>query len=225
MLNAADRDNALQDIKNLTGLEFNERLDGSKELAKLASDRKNLLFQFIRGDYPVSPLGKFDIEQFLLKHLARYAYDPNHNCINFEKCPYEYDPAKNGHNMVKHGLSFSEVVSFSSRFGVLSVPLPEDKEKRFVVFSDLCIGLNKKLEMPPSNLGNINHIASIVAHREDELQLIKMRFISSRRISSKESKRRKDLENIFKNIVHDENIRSSFIDDCLEIIRTRLTTV
>ena len=224
MLNPALRENALHGIKNLNEFEFYERLNGAKELAKLNSDRKKLLFQFSRGKHSVSPLGQFDIEQFLLKHLAKYAYDSNHHCIDFEKCSYEYDPAKNGHNIVKHGLSFSEVVSFSTRFGAMSVPLPEDKEKRFAVFSDLRVGPNEKLEMPLGNLDDINPIVSIVTHREGGAHLIKMRFISSRRISSKEGECRNDLKNIFKNIVDDENIRGPFIDDCLKIIKTRLMT-
>jgi len=224
MVNSADRDKALQDIKNLTWIDFNKRLDESEDLAKLPADRKKMLFKFIDSNYLVSPIDKFDIEQFLLKYLKNDAYDPNHNCIDFENFNYEYDPAKNGYNMVKHGLSFREVASLSPNFGALSVPLPEDKEKRFVVFSNLCIGLGGKLEMPPSNLKQISLITSIITNREDNLRPIKMRFISSRRISSKASKRRKDLENIFKNIVNDEKIRSSFIDNCFKIIRTSLIT-
>ena len=124
MLNATVIESTLQDIKSMTEPEFNERLNVYKELTEIAPDRKKLLFQFIRGALAVSPLAQFDIEQLLLKYLANSVYDPTHNCIEFEKYFYEYAPAKNGLNMVKHGFSFSEVVSFSTQFGTLSVPLP-----------------------------------------------------------------------------------------------------
>lgn len=59
-----------------------------------------------------------------------------HNVLSFHPDSRQYSPQKNGLNILKHGLSFDDVMSVSDGlFGRLSVAVFEDGEQRNVVFT------------------------------------------------------------------------------------------
>jgi len=211
------RSEAWQSVMSLSKEEFEEKIRPEK----LPKDRKTLLFQFIKSEIQICHTSSLDIEDYALKCLKPEVYKslrikehPHSSCSL-----YEYDPPKNGQNIIKHGIGFSEVVSYSKRFGTLMVPLPnQTKEKRYVIFSDLLLNRNSgELILPPQNIRELNYTISIVQ------QIIgKVRFISSRLMSSKKKKCRNTIAQALREIISDEQARNAIIDRCLEILETSL---
>lgn len=106
--------------------------------------------------------------------------DFSNNCEN-----YEFNSSKNGQNIIKHGFSFNELMSYSENFGALVIPLENIKgENRIVIFSILNTGNNgENLELPPSKTKGKIATLTIAKQLEDNF---KFRLISSMRLSSKE---------------------------------------
>ena len=131
-----DRFEAWQAIRCLSKEEFEEKIKPQG----LPKERHDLLFKFIQGEIQASYSCKPDIEEYALKILMPEVYAAlPHERHPYSSCElYEYDPPKNGQNFIKHGLGFGEVVSYSTQFGTLLVPCPDDKDReRYVIFSDL----------------------------------------------------------------------------------------
>lgn len=212
-----DRIKAWQAIKQLSKEEFEEKIESKK----LSKDRQDLLFSFIQGEIQISYDCKFDIEEYALKCLTPEVCEfLPHEGHPYSSCElYEYDPSKNGQNIIKHGIGFGEVVSYSSQFGTLMVPCPDDRDgERHVIFSDLILKRGgDELAMPPPGIKETNYTLSIAHYRDG-----RFRFISSRLMSSKKEKYRKTMAQAFGKIIPDEQARQGFIDDCVEIVETRL---
>jgi hypothetical protein len=212
-----DRFEAWQAVRRLSKEEFEERI----KLQKLPKDRQDLLFKFIRAEIQVSYSCKPDLEAYAVKSLIPEVYESlPHEGHPYSSCElYEYDPPKNGQNIIKHGVGFGEVVSYSQQFGALMVPCPDGRDgERQVIFSDLnlkCKG--DELALPPRGIREMNYTVSIAHYRGG-----KFRFISSRLMSSKKDKYRKTMGQAFGEIIPDEQARQSFIDRCMEIVATQL---
>ncbi|MCX5545222.1 BrnT family toxin [Paraburkholderia sp. CNPSo 3076] len=212
-----DKFEAWQAIRRLSRDEFNEQI----KYQKLSADRQDLLFKFIHGEIQVSYTCQPDIEAYALKALMPdvYRYLPHEAHPYSSSEHYEYDPAKNGQNIIKHGIGFGEVVSYSSQFGTLLVPCPDDRDgERCVVFSDLKLKRNDdKLELPPSGIREVNYTISVVQQKEG-----RFRFISARLMSSKREKYRKTMEQAFGEIFADAHAREGFVDHCVGIVEAYL---
>lgn len=212
-----DRSKAWQAIRRLSKAEFEEKIKPQG----LPRDREDLLFKFIQGEVPLSYSCKLDLEEYALKRLvpevygslAREVHPYSSNGI------YEYDPAKNGQNMLKHGVGFGEVVSYSKLFGALLVPCPDSTDgERYVIFSDLNLQREgDALELPLPGIKRMNYVISIVHPRDG-----KYRFISSRLMSSKKAKYRTTMKQAFGEIIPDAQALEGFIDHCVEIVETGL---
>lgn len=200
-----------------------EALEANETLKKLPADRLRLMSNVIRGKDPIHSTVRADIERFALRCLLPGA---QYEALEDGDHPYakgdfhEYDPAKNGQNLIKHGLSFNEVISYSPNFGVLSAhsskPLPE---QRFMVLSDLRIGENgRKLDLPLKEWSGERVTISVVTQRES-----RFRFISSHLLSSNEKKYRATLDTAF-NGVHDDDpiAKQEYIERCVEILKRYL---
>ena len=213
---------AWQAIKNIGKVEFIEKIKPEK----LSTDRQDILFKFIQGETDVSYSCRPDIEEYALKVLMPEIYESlPHEGHLYSSCEiYEYDPPKNGQNIIKHGLGFGEVVSYSTQFGALLVPCPDNKDgTRYVILSDLTLERESdKLALPPAGIREINYTISI-AHRRHG----KFRFISARLISSKKKKYEETIAQALGEIITDEQARQCFIHRCVNIAETnlfRLTT-
>lgn len=208
---------AWQNIKQLSKEDFENKISP----LGLPKNRKDLLFKFIQGEIQVSYSCKPDIEEYAIKILTPdvYASLPHEGHPYSSGEFYEYDPPKNGQNIIKHGIGFGEVVSYSKLFGTLLVPCPDDRDgERCVIFSDLNLERDgDELELPPPGIGKINYTISIVHNRNG-----KFRFISSRIMSSNKTKYRKTMAQIFGDIIPNDLARNDFIDRCVEIVETRL---
>lgn len=210
-----DRFEAWQTIRRLNKEEFEEKIKPEE----LPEERRDLLFKFIKGEIQVSYSSKSDIEEYALKRLMPEVYESlPHEVSPYSSCEfYEYDPPKNGQNIIKHGIGFAEVFSYSRQFGTLLVPCPDDSdEERYVIFSDLNLERDE-LELPPPGIKELNYTISIAHYRDG-----RFRFISSRLMSSKKQKYRKTMEQAFGEIVTDAQARQSFIDRSVEILETNL---
>jgi hypothetical protein len=153
----------------------------------------------------------------------------NDLCCNNDD--YEYDPPKNGENIIKHGLGFGEVVSYSGFFGRFIVVMPHNKnETRSVIFSDLDLSPppNKKLEMPLDSIkaGELYYTLSIVTVRKDTDKPLrpKYRFITSRILSSKKKKCEKTIEQSLRENL-DEKVRRCFLDRCIEEVEKMIEEI
>jgi uncharacterized DUF497 family protein len=208
---------AWQAIKDLSKDELEEKIKPQR----LPENRKDLLFKFIQGEIQVSYSCKPDIQAYALKHLMPDFYEsaPHEGHPYSSGELYEYDPAKNGQNIIRHGIGFGEVVSYSRKFGTLLVPIPNETDgKRYVIFSDLDLKREEdELEMPPSGIREMNYTISIASHRNG-----RFRFISARLLSSKKKKYEETIAQALGEIVPDEQARRGFIDRCVEILETNL---
>jgi hypothetical protein len=211
-----NRTEALILIAKFSLEEFIEKIDH----LKLSEKRANQFFEVINGTKCIDQLYKFDIEEYALKSIFPCFYrelqTTNHLYSTSEI--YEFDPAKNGQNIVKHGLSFGEVVSYSTKFGTLSISCPDEKDhQRIIIFSDLILSIYK-LELPLSEGNGENYTLSIAKQLDG-----KIRFISSRFLSSKKQKYTETVKQAIRSVKFpDEASKESFVVRCIEIIERYL---
>lgn len=194
-----------------------EELSSRLGCLELGDERKEILFDILAGKRPIGFHTQLDVFLYVIKSLFREEFDSLDTRQHLHSsCElYEFDPPKNGQNIIKHGISFREVVSYSSKFGSLMVRCPDEKDlDRIVIFSDLS-NLNGqwRLELPLNpKFKSDCYVISIIHIRN-----MKFRFISSRVMSK--NKNRKTLKNALKNIYpNDPSRKTDFIDRCIEIL-------
>ncbi|MEE5081433.1 hypothetical protein V2K58_18095 [Pseudomonas alliivorans] len=186
----------------------------------LSRGRAELLVEVIKHKRKVEFYLGVDIQRYALKilHPDLYADLALGNHIYSTSELYDYDPPKNGQNTIKHGLSFREVVSYSSQFGTLLVPCPDNNNgTRCVIFSDLDAGVNgENLELPASGMSGKIYTISVA-----QQSLGKFRFISSRMLSQNSYK--EIMGRAFKNIYQDDpGAKDAFVKRCIEIVEQHL---
>jgi len=211
---------ALKLINNINKEDFSKKISGQK----LSKDREEILFSIIKNKLEVGYPEIWDIQRYALQTLYPEHYVTlslsDHIYSNGEI--YEYDPPKNGKNIIKHGISFGEVYSFSEKFGTLNVPCPDaNDQSRYVIFSDLLLGENgKNLSVPIPGIIKRNTVYTLsIAKIFDK----KIRLISSRVMSRNKNKYRNTMDQAFKNIYNDNPAeKKAFVNRCIEIIETHL---
>lgn len=212
-----NQSDAWQAVKALSKEDF----QGKIENQSLPKNREELLFKFIQDEIQVSYSCKSDIEAYALKSLMPEFYNSNPNeGHSYSNCElYEYDPPKNGQNIIKHGIGFGEVVSYSKQFGTLLIPIPNEPDgERHVIFSDLYLKNGAKdLEMPHPGIRDFNYTMSIVNSKQG-----KFRFISARILSSKKKKYEETIAQTLRKIDLDEQVRQNFTGLCVEILERDL---
>ncbi|WP_157753804.1 BrnT family toxin [Lysobacter capsici] len=123
---------------------------------ELSKDRIEILQAVIRKEQEVDDLfALLDIHIYCLKEVFPEEYkaanvEPHDAANNHD---ITYDPAKNGKNLIKHGITFGEVRSFSPGFGTLIVPYPNERdEERLAIFSKLVVPQNSPLILPKASM-------------------------------------------------------------------------
>lgn len=192
------------------------------KLLKLPQDREDILKKILTGKNGLDISEELDIRIYALKALFPDSYDSlklkETLFSKSELC--HYDPAKNGQNIMKHGVSFREIISFSTQFGTLMVPCPEtNNERRIVIFSDLSLD-NKKfhlsLPLEGSETRTKFYTLTVAQQIPAGFRFISSRFISRRKFS-------KTMKNAFRNIYPDNpEQKQEFINHCIEILKRDL---
>lgn len=207
-------------IELMVGLSIDEFADKVKE-QKLSKARIILFFNIIKGATEANEFLKIDIEEYALKIIYSTFFN-NFKIIEhlYSTCDlYSFDPAKNGQNVLKHGISFGEVVSYSKKFGTLNIPCPDHNDKeRIVSFSDFYLENKYKIQFPLKNIESPSCCISIITKVEG-----RFRFISSRLLSSKKTKYTKSIYQSLRGIkFNDEKSKILFVNRCVEIIERDL---
>lgn len=194
---------------------------------ELTDKRNTVLLNILKGNEKIDQIEKIDIQLFVLKKL----YPEKHKLLSITEHMYsktdlyEYDPTKNGQNIMKHGISFREVVSYSNNFGKLILNIEhKDDDFRRVIFSTLTLkdetfknAKEWELHLPLSNgvYDGDKFTLSIVTSVNS-----KFRFISSRVIN--EEKLTKSIRQSVKNAYgNDENEKRKFALHCEEILNRK----
>lgn len=189
---------------------------------QLSVERTDLLRAIIRGEHEIDhPYTLLDIHLFCLKALHKQAYlqaqVPPHRAAS--SVLLTYDPPKNGQNLLKHGLTFPEVITCSPHFGALQLPCPNAADgERLVVLSKFDIPKGVSLELP----------TPIILERQDLCTLTVAvlaeegyRFISSRTFHR--DNWGKVLDGAVKEIYEDEpEKRDAFLQACQQAVETDL---
>jgi uncharacterized DUF497 family protein len=203
-------------LKTISKDDFHKKLKGQG----IPLDRINIFHAIISGKQRIEYPDNWDIQRFALKTFFSDKYKEmslgDHCYSKGELC--EYDPPKNGANIIKHGISFLETISYSRSFGSLIVTCPDkDDLERSVIFSGLDL-TKYKLQLPLESFRNETDLCtlSIVQTRETRFRLISTRIMSK-------SKYRESMDQAFRNIYANNKImKSDFVNRCVEIIENTL---
>lgn len=186
----------------------------------LSLSRKQTLRELVLGVESLNTYFKNDFLQCLVKNLFEsqgriedyraFEFSDKHDLSN--SFMWSYDPPKNGQNILKHGLEFGAVATYSGdNFGRLMVYMApkiviykngkKKKEKRAVVFSKYYAqNASKKFFLNSYKSDDVFCVASIISDEEDIIK-----FISSRVIKVKTTKQLiKELRNLIKDKDLDE---------------------
>lgn len=208
-----NRYEALDKILNYSSEIFIEKA----QALKIPKKRAIQFNEVLKGNISVSHFNKFDIEEFAIKHFYSHEMYKNIQTLEHIKSTcdtYEFDPAKNGNNIIKHGLSFGEVASYSPRFGSVMIPIPHESDgQRVLIFSDLVLQKDREIELPLSKIKKNNFILSVAVNLNG-----KFRFISARLLSSNKFKFVKTVNQSIGAIKFPSvNSRTEFTQNCIEI--------
>jgi len=204
--------------KRLPTVNFQER----RQELQLSAERAGLLQAIIRGEHEIThPYTLLDIHLFCLKALHKDTYlqaqVQTHPDASGDL--FTYDPPKNGQNLLKHGLTFAEVTSYSPDFGALQVPCPNAADgERLVVLSKFDIPKGATLQLPtPVILARQDLCTLTVAVLGEQ----GYRFISARPFHH--DNWGKVLDGAVKEIYEDEpEKREAFLQACQEAVESDL---
>ncbi|ENV46394.1 hypothetical protein P255_00533 [Acinetobacter brisouii CIP 110357] len=204
---------------------------------QLSEERTEFLKKILNGTCKLSINTRNEIFRCLVKKNYEnkgdmYSYDQlelaENNIISNGPC-WEYDPAKNGQNIIKHGIEFGSVASYGGGdFGrLISYTAPgrwinedgeEEEEERRIVFSKYYTnGADKKFFLDRFKDDDILCIASVVTMHD-----MKFRFISSRVIKADSlAQLTREIKNLIKDLELDEqdkNIINNLRESALSIL-------
>lgn len=215
--------NLIHAFNKLKLLEESEIIN-SDGISDLSADRKKLLYTFIKNNEILNFID-VDIAAYAVKALRKDEYAScfinEHNYSNQDLI--EYDPPKNGQNIIKHGLSFTEIVNLSeNHFGSLLVYLPKKQDRddgRKVIFSGIKVDeLHNKISFPFNIKNGYSTTMSIVTNRNNNRH--GYRFISSRLMSKDDYQ--SNIKQAFGKIIENKNERMQFIDECVAYVEKNL---
>lgn len=207
----------MAELRTITRDEFDTKIRPQG----LSEERRDLLFRYIQGQVKVSLDTKHSLDCYALKCLLPDYYaglfpdflpDPFHSL-------YPYDPAKNGQNLIKHGLGLLEATSYNQNFGVLTFPFPHETDGwRSVIFSDLTLQEGETLELPPTGLTSRNYVVLVATNMTDG----RYRYISARFLSSDKKKSEETILQLLSEACPDKTSRKALLKDCLGILEANL---
>lgn len=191
------------------------------ENEKISQERKDLLFKIITNQIHVDNRTYVPLIHFSIKIISPEFYKNNkdklpedmHNSCEL----YEYDTSKNGQNIIKHGFSFSQAMSYQEKFGCLMIPLQDIKgEERLILFSII------NIPNSPENSHSVFITEKIAAMTIIKQTDGRFRLISSMRLSSKESNWKRQISTAVKINHYTEKERRIFLKCTYKKLKNRI---
>lgn len=210
-------------VDQLPGVDFHSLLSGKG----LSPERIEVLQNVVRGEQEIDDVyALLDVHLFAIKVAFPSEYEvanvPPHDAAS--KHLVTYDPQKNGHNLIKHGLAFGETYSFSKDFGTLMVPCPNERDgERVAIFSKLVVPEGSALLLPTGKIKDRSDLCTMTsATVTDE----GFRFITSRAFDR--DTWQEALNNAAAKIYPDKAdsaTKKKFIEECDDLVRAELFDV
>ncbi len=171
------------------------------------------------------------VDHFLMNHILRcivkkLCESQGIDFLNTFKLPenhlfsktslYEYDPTKNGQNILKHGLDFGAVVSYGGAdYGRLISYTNSETEDRFVIFSKYYVNDKNNIFLSDDKKNEDFLCIATIATNADS----GFRFISSRALKVKNDKKfQLELKNIIKDHNLDDSIMNGLRNNAYQIL-------
>ncbi len=184
-----------------------------KSKLQISKNRYDFIIKILRRNIKVDEFLMNDILRCIAKKLCE-SHDidflnrfklPDNNLLS-KASLYEYDPAKNGQNILKHGLDFGAVISYSgSDYSRLISYTNSEIEDRFVIFSKYYVNNKNNIFLSDDKKNEDFLCIATIATNVD----IGFRFISSRALHVKDGKK---LQQELRNMIKDHNLDASVID-------------
>lgn len=185
-------------------------LDTNKLPKDLDASGRDKLYAMLQRSIHLDTFTELDVQLFAMSALfdERYDVNPDAGHPGLVAINTEYDPPKNGANVVKHGLSFNDITQ-TSTFGTLMVRVPHERDgERVVIFSTLDAGdKGARMTLPRREIHEVIYTLTIAQQIG-----FKFRLISSRRISP--GRLRRDIKGAVKDLKLPLEEQSSFVDHC-----------
>ncbi len=189
---------------------FSETINSKLQVSK---DRYDFIVKILTRNIKVDEFLMNDILRCIVKKLCEsqgidfpntFKLPENHL---FSKASlYEYDPAKNGQNILKHGLDFGSVVSYGGAdYGRLISYTNSEIEDRFVIFSKYYVNDKNNIFLSDDKKNEDFLCIATIATNADS----GFRFISSRALKVKNDKK---FQLELKNIIKDHNLDDSIMN-------------
>ncbi|CAM9212439.1 BrnT family toxin [Acinetobacter bereziniae] len=184
-----------------------------KSKLQISKNRYDFIIKILRRDIKVDNFLMNDILRCIVKKLCE---SDDIDFFDTSKIPenhllskvslYEYDPAKNGQNILKHGLDFGAVVNYGgSDYGRLISYTNSEIEDRFVIFSKYYVNNENNIFLSDDKKNEDFLCIATIATNVD----IGFRFISSRALKVKNDK---ELQKELKNMIKDDNLDDSIMN-------------
>ncbi|HDM8177835.1 TPA: BrnT family toxin [Vibrio harveyi] len=196
---------------------------------KISKTRTELLGKILKDEEKTDWQTKLDIQLYVLKRLFKEQYMNLPDEVRFHKYSTSYirtyDPAKNGENIIKHGVSFKEIDTSSAvdnSSGIVVVEgLKVEGEERCLKFSSI---FYNNLKFPLDSLkGNYKcYLLSVYTLKDNSVT----RYMSSRAFCINEYNIESTIEmfgRLLKGICFkSEKEKDDFIEICLARIRENI---
>ena len=184
-----------------------------KSKLQISKNRYDFIIKILRRDIKVDNFLMNDILRCIVKKLCEsddidffdtFKIPENH--LLSKASLYEYDPAKNGQNILKHGLDFGAVISYGgSDYGRLISYTNSEIEDRFVIFSKYYVNNENNIFLSDDKKNEDFLCIATIATNVN----IGFRFISSRALKVKNDK---ELQKELKNMIKDNNLDDSIMN-------------
>lgn len=185
-----------------------------KSKLQISNDRYDFIVKILRREIKIDDFLMNDILRCIVKKICEskgidffdiFKIPENH--LLSKAALYEYDPAKNGQNILKHGLNFGEVVSYAGNdYGRLISYTKSGDEERIVIFSKYYVNNKNNIFLSDDKkTEDFLCIATIATNVE-----YRFRFISSRALKVKNDNA---LQRELKNIIKDYSLEDLVMDN------------
>lgn len=190
----------------------------------LSPERIEVLQKVVTGEQEIDDVYVLlDVHLFCLKEAFPREYEaanvPPHDAAS--KHLVTYDPQKNGHNLIKHGLAFGETYSYSKDLGTLMVPCPNERDgERVAIFSKLVVPEGSALLLPTSKIKDRSDLCTMTSATVTDDGF---RFITSRAFDR--DTWHEALNNTAAKIYPDKAdsaTKKKFIEECDDLVRAEL---